>query len=160
VLTRCSPACYCVLQLDAPLVVDMRSFPPSVAEAYVHMLMSTLESRAASAAAEGKRQPVAQRVRLIVPPFDHNYVMWPSYVEKLHVHYSEQLLARQVGTLLSNFKADLPLLALPLRWQASQTACWVLHYSFFMQDFDCEPVRCCASPGSLCTQYCMGCSVC
>lgn len=89
------------MQLDAPVTVDMRCFPPCVAEAYVHMLMSTLESRAATAAAEGKRQPVAQRVRLIVPPFDHNYVMWPSYVEKLYVHYNEQLLARQVITRFS-----------------------------------------------------------
>lgn len=83
-------------QLDAPLTVDMRSFPPCVAEAYVHLLMSTIESRAAAAAGQGQRQPVTQRVRLIVPAFDHNYVMWPSYVEKLHVHYNEQLLARQV----------------------------------------------------------------
>lgn len=82
-------------QLDAPFIVDMRGFPPSVAEAYTHMLMSTVESRATSAA-EGNRQPVSQRIRLIVPPFDSNYVMWPSYVEKLHVHYNEQLLARQV----------------------------------------------------------------
>jgi hypothetical protein len=87
----------CHPQLDAPLTVDMRSFPPCVAEAYVHLLMSTIESRASSALGEGKRQPVAQRVRLIVPAFDHNYVMWPSYVEKLYVHYNEQLLARQVG---------------------------------------------------------------
>lgn len=74
----------------------MRNFPPCVAEAYVHMLMGIIESRAESAAAKGGRQPVAQRVRLIVPPFDHNYVMWPSYVEKLYVHYNEQLIARQV----------------------------------------------------------------
>jgi hypothetical protein len=74
----------------------MRNFPPCVAEAYLHLLMGTIESRAAAAAADGKRQPVAQRVRLIVPSFDHNYVMWPSYVEKLYVHYNEQLLARQV----------------------------------------------------------------
>lgn len=86
---------WCFSQLDAPLTVDMRNFPPCVAEAYVHMLMGIIESRAA--AAEGKRQHVAQRVRLIVPPFDHNYVMWPIYVEKLYVHYNEQLLARQVG---------------------------------------------------------------
>lgn len=88
--------CHVCLQLDAPLTVDMRTFPPSVAEAYVHLLMGTIESRAAAAAADGKRQPVAQRMRLIVPSFDHNYVMWPSYVEKLYVHYNEQLLARQV----------------------------------------------------------------
>jgi hypothetical protein len=83
-------------QLDSPLKVDMRCFPPMVAEAYVHVLMAAVESRTAAALAEGKRQPVAQPVRVLVPPFDPNYVMWPSYVEKLHAHYSEQLLARQV----------------------------------------------------------------
>lgn len=97
-MPTCLPCCVLTLvpQLDAPLTVDMRSFPPCVAEAYVHLLMSTIESRAAAAAGQGQRQPVTQRVRLIVPAFDHNYVMWPSYVEKLHVHYNEQLLARQV----------------------------------------------------------------
>jgi hypothetical protein len=72
-----------------------------VAEAYVHVLMQTLEARGNSAAGGSdmsrQRQIVAQPVRLVVPPFDHNYVMWPSYVNKLFVHYNEQLLERQVG---------------------------------------------------------------
>jgi hypothetical protein len=74
-----------------------------VAEAYVHVLMQTLEARGNSATGGSdmsrQRQIVAQPVRLVVPPFDHNYVMWPSYVNKLFVHYNEQLLERQVGVI-------------------------------------------------------------
>lgn len=84
-------------QLDVPLTLDMRGFPPCVAEAYVHVMMQALESRGQAAASGVGKRAVAQPVRLIVPPFDHNYVMWPSYVDKLFVHYNEQLLARQVG---------------------------------------------------------------
>jgi hypothetical protein len=37
---------------------------------------------------------------LVAFPFDHNHVMWPSYVNKLFVHYNEQLLERHwVGLL-------------------------------------------------------------
>lgn len=86
------------------MTVDMRSFPPCVAEAYVNVMMATLESRgkATGTAEATRRRAVAQPARLIVPPFDHNYVMWPSYVQKLFVHYNEQLLARQVsnGTIM------------------------------------------------------------
>jgi hypothetical protein len=99
----CCFCCFClicILQLDVPLTVDMRNFPPMVAEAYVHVLMQTLEARGQAAAGGSdmaRRRVVAQPVRLVVPPFDHNYVMWPSYVNKLFVHYNEQLLERQVG---------------------------------------------------------------
>lgn len=92
----CVPA---VLQLDAPLTVDMRSFPPCVAEAYINVVMAAIEGRgkAVGSGDVNRQRAVAQPVRLIVPPFDHNYVMWPSYVQKLFVHYNEQLLARQVS---------------------------------------------------------------
>jgi len=62
----------------------------------VHTLMAALEARGKAAAAGDVRIAVAQPVRLVVQPYDHNYVMWPSYVEKQYVHYNEQLLARQV----------------------------------------------------------------
>lgn len=78
----------------------MRCFPPCVAEVYINVMLAALEARGtASAAGEtNRRTAVAQPVRIIVPAFDHNYVMWPSYVQKLFVHYNEQLLARQVST--------------------------------------------------------------
>lgn len=77
----------------------MRSFPPCVAEAYLSVMMAAIEGRgkAAGGSDANRRRAVAQPVRLIVPPFDPNYVMWPSYVQKLFVHYNEQLLARQVS---------------------------------------------------------------
>jgi hypothetical protein len=120
-----APSCLCLLslpaaQLNAPLTVDMRGFPPSVAEAYTHVLMAALEARSkpSPAAVPGsspsrvraRRAAVAQPVRLLVPPFDSNYVMWPSYVGKLFLHYSEQLLERQVGS------ADLALTWHSGRW--------------------------------------------
>ncbi|WIA13975.1 hypothetical protein OEZ85_002539 [Tetradesmus obliquus] len=104
------------MKLDVPLTVDMRCFPPMVAEAYVHVLMQTLEARGQAAAGgsdSARQRIVAQPVRLVVPPFDHNYVMWPSYVAKLFVHYNEQLLERQ---------AQLRAEAEAARWRAAALA--------------------------------------
>jgi hypothetical protein len=54
-------------------------------------LLSSIEARASGS----NKRPFVHRIKMFVPPFDQNYVMWPSYVEKLYLHYADELLQRQ-----------------------------------------------------------------
>jgi hypothetical protein len=64
-----------------------------VAEVYIIQLLAAIEARASGA----NKRPFVHRIKLLVPAFDPNYVMWPSYVEKLHLHYADELLQRQAA---------------------------------------------------------------
>lgn len=58
---------------------------------YIIHLLASVEARASGS----NKRPFVHRLKLLVPPFDANYVMWPSYVQKLYLHYADELLQRQ-----------------------------------------------------------------
>ncbi|KXZ51095.1 hypothetical protein GPECTOR_14g78 [Gonium pectorale] len=87
---------------EAPLVLNMRRLPPSVAEVYVLYMLRTLERRSErrkAAAAEsamagggaGSGGSYHHSITLLVPPFDPDLVQWPSYLERLMNHYSAEM---------------------------------------------------------------------
>ena len=59
------------------MTVDMRQYPPAVAEVWTHALMNSLEMRGAAARESAKaRRPIVHPITFLVPPFDPNYVFW------------------------------------------------------------------------------------
>jgi hypothetical protein len=69
---------------DEELEVDLRALPPTLAEVYVLTMLQAVEQRQSG--------PVRKRlpfITFVVPPFDPNYVNWPSYAEKLNLYYEE-----------------------------------------------------------------------
>lgn len=70
-------------KVDDPMSIDMRSMPPTLAEVYVHAILNAIEQRSGQF-----KSFQAQRITFLVPPFDPDLIMWPTYVEKLNRHYS------------------------------------------------------------------------
>ena len=69
---------------EGPFTVDLREMPPTVSEVTVLAVLAALERRAVKTG----RCKVFHSVTFLVPPFDPDYIMWPSYVDKLSRHYN------------------------------------------------------------------------
>lgn len=74
------------MRLEEAATIDLRSLLPHVAEVYVAALLVGAEHKAA---VSQQRRPFIHPLTFLVPPFDANYVMWPSAVEKLNMHYED-----------------------------------------------------------------------
>ncbi len=85
----------CALQTDEAFTVDMRALPPTVAEVYTLAILTSLEQRQAKSPSVAQRRAFVHPITLLLQPFDRNYIMWPSYVQKLNLHYAPAVLARQ-----------------------------------------------------------------
>eukprot|EP00798_Chlamydomonas_sp_ICE-L_P004335 gene4335-14448_t len=70
---------------EAPMTLDLRSYPPTLAEVMVLGLLNAVEKRVART---GQSQ-FKQQIEILVPPFCTDYITWPSYVERLNFHYDE-----------------------------------------------------------------------
>jgi hypothetical protein len=68
------------------LEVDLCSMPPTTVEVYVLAMLNTIEQRIN--APMRKHLP---HITLLVPPFDPNFVNWPSDVDKIKVYYDEMM---------------------------------------------------------------------
>lgn len=78
------------INLDSALTVNFSSMPPNVAEVYVLSILLALERKAARVGHDYHNTTVT----FLVPPFDPDVILWPSYVEK-----QERPLTQDVSAL-------------------------------------------------------------
>ncbi|GAX74542.1 hypothetical protein CEUSTIGMA_g1991.t1 [Chlamydomonas eustigma] len=74
---------------EGPATIDLREMPPTISELVVQYVLSAFEKRAIKTG----RCQVTSSVTFLVPQFDRNYILWPSYGEKMNKHYSEMKIA-------------------------------------------------------------------
>lgn len=82
--------------LDNAATIDMRNVPPTVAEVYILSILTSIEARGRGNQA-GRKQFV-HPITMLVPSFDRNYVMWPSYLDKLNMHYDDEQQSQHAQT--------------------------------------------------------------
>lgn len=83
---------------EGPSTIDLCGIPPTLAEVIVMAVLSAFERRAVKTG----RCQVFHNVTFLVPSFNPDYVMWPSYVDKVHLYYEEQQQLQQLEGAASN----------------------------------------------------------
>lgn len=86
--------------VDHASCIDLTQMTPTVAEAYTLAIVAALERRAARArsaagaesGAAGDGQLFFHKISLMVPPFEMDKVLWPSYVPKLNIRRKVSML--------------------------------------------------------------------
>lgn len=75
------------INLDAALNIDFSPMPPNVAEVYVLSVLQALERKASRLGHDFHNTTIT----FLVPPFDADIVLWPSYVEKQERHFTQEV---------------------------------------------------------------------